>query len=200
MKRTHGSGIFLAIILGALPLWPQEPIEGPNVFGDLSAERMSLVFESRQVAEKELARQSAAFETPGIAGPLEWPTYLIAVTRITAVKLPNGAAIPRTRVSFHVEQLLRGESQVSDFDVESRWAPGFGAKNGKTPIIADNYRWTTLDLSQPEVGDRYILGYSLGYIDKLALAPGIIDMQDPAQAQLIGNMERFLAIESETGP
>jgi hypothetical protein len=202
MSRTHGYSIFLAILLDTLPLWSQQPLEGPNVFGDLSEERMSLVFESRQVAEKELARQSVTFETPSIANPLEWPTYLIAIARITAVQLSAAATSSRTRVSFHVEQILRGESQVANFDVESRWTQGSAAKDGETtPVFANNYRLTALDRSEPKVGDRYILGYSLAYGDgKLVFVPGVIDMQDLGQAQLIGNMERFLTIETAAGP
>jgi hypothetical protein len=201
MNRTHGFSIFLAILLGALPLWSQEPIEGPNVFGDLSDGRMSSVFESRQLAEKELAGQSAALETPNIAGALEWPTYLIAIARITTVQLANGTTTPRTTVSFHVEQLLRGESRVAAFDVESRWTPMSTTKDDETLSIYPGNRRTALDRSEPKVGDRYILGYSLPYGDgKLVFAPGVIDLQDPAQAQLIDNLERFLAIESEAGP
>jgi hypothetical protein len=202
MSRMHGCGLFLAMLLSTLPLWSQQPLEGANVFGDLSEERMSLVFESRRVAEKELAEQSVAFETPNIANPLEWPAYLIAIARITAVQMSDTANTPRTKISFHVEQFLRGESQTADFDVESRWTRESTAEGGQTtPVFAHNYRYTALDRSEPKVGARYILGYSLAYGGgKLVFVPGVIDMQDLGRTQLIGDMERFLTIETEAGP
>jgi hypothetical protein len=101
MNRTCSSAIFLAILLGTMPLRSQEPIEGSNVFGDLSAERMKPIFESRKLAQRELDGDSAAFSAPNIAGPIEWPTYLIAIARITAVQFPTDAT-PRSTISFHV--------------------------------------------------------------------------------------------------
>ena len=54
-----------------------------------------------------------------------------------------------------------------------------------------------LDRSEPKVGDRYVLGFTLAYgNDKFVFVPGVINLKDPSQADLIGDMERFLTIES----
>ena len=100
MNRTCCSILLSAVLLAATPSRSQEPIEGANVFGDLSAARMDPIFESRQTAQEELAADSAAFRTPNIAGPLEYPSYLIAVARIVSVQFPTGDR-PRTQIGFH---------------------------------------------------------------------------------------------------
>lgn len=201
MNRTYPSSIFAVVLLSAMPMWCQAPLESPTAFGDLSAAQLSQITESRQAAKKELAAQSAAFSTPSIAIPLGFHSYLIARAKITAVQLPNATTL-RTTVSFHVEQLLRGESQITDFDVESRWAPK-PETNGDGSISFNGAinQETALDLAEPKVGAQYILGYTLAYSSgKPVFAPGAIDTEDPAQSELISNMERFLALESEAGP
>jgi hypothetical protein len=78
---------------------------------------MNPIFESRQLAQKGLAGDSATFSTPNIAGPLEWLSYLIAIARITAVQFPTGTT-PRTTIGFHVERLLSVASG-SDQDIST---------------------------------------------------------------------------------
>lgn len=157
MNRFRTIGLLLAAVLGAVPLFSQDPIEGPNVFGDLSHERMIPIFESRRLAYQELAPQFATFESPDIATALEFPSCLIVIARITAIQRPNGSSVPRTRISFRVEQVLRGISDVRDFDVESQWA---SPASDFTTLGEDNLRRTVLDKSGPKEGGRYILGYS----------------------------------------
>jgi len=206
MNRIRTYSLVLAAVLSATPLRPQAPIEGANVYGDLSYSRTSLIFESRRLAYQELAAPAARFETPNIATALTFPSYLIAIARINAVQIPiaritavqqaNGSSLPRTRISFHVERFLRGESDVTDFVVESKWVPSFSPTD---PDVIDTgfNRGTVLDRSQPKKGDRYILGYSLDYGDrKTVFVPSAIDMQDPSQALLINDVEQFLSIES----
>ncbi len=176
MSRIRLVNLLLAAVLGALPLFSQEPIEGPNVFGDLSYPKMMSIFESRRLAYQELAGEFAKFVSPDIATALGAPSYLIVIARITAVQRPNGS------------------SDVTDFDVESRWTPT--ARNDKT-LEVGNFRETVLDKSEPTEGSRYILGYSLDYGDsKTVFVPSAIDLQDPTQARLIGDMKQFFAIES----
>ena len=44
-----------------------------------------------------------------------------------------------------------------------------------------NYRETALDKSEPKVGNRYILGYTLDYgVEKYVFVPGVVDLQDPS--------------------
>jgi hypothetical protein len=180
-----------------MPLLAQDPVEGLNVFGDLSEEQTRPIFESRQLAYQELARQSATFASPDIAIALEFPSYLISNARVTAVQLSNGSTVSRTKISFHVEQMLRGESKVTDFDVESRWVPSLTLGDAENPVDNGFPHRTVLDLSEPKKGDRYILGYSLGYSDgRTVYVPSAINTQDPSQAQLIRDMENFFSIES----
>jgi hypothetical protein len=87
---------------------------------------------------------------------------------IAGVQLPKDAT-SRTIVTFHVEQFLRGESNVLVFNVESHW------------------------------NSRYILGYTLDYgVDKFIFVLGAVDLQDPGQAEMIAHVRRFL-LESEAG-
>jgi len=180
-------------VLSAMPLFGQDPIEGANVFGDLSYQRTSQIFESRRRAYAELGVQTA---TPDIAVALGAPFYLIAIARITAVQLPDNSAVPFTRISFHVEEMLRGASGVKDFVVQSRWNPNPPPK--EDGFSDRNYHATVLDKTEPKEGDRYILGYTLDCSDgKTVFIPSAIDMQDPKQNRLIGEMKQFLTIESE---
>lgn len=213
LRRIH---ILLVMLFGAIPLPSQEPVKGSQVFGDLSPERMNLISESRRQAFKELTVRSAGFHSPDIATTLE-SGYPIAIARITAVEPPSAAprllefgypiaidpprgGSPRTRVSFHVQQMLRGGSSVDSFDAESRWAPR-SPSNEDEPVLENfSTRGTVLDYSEPKVGDLYIIGYTFPYGNqKTAFVSGAIDLQDPAQARLIGEMEQFLSIERTAG-
>jgi hypothetical protein len=176
-------------------MFSQEPLEGADVFGDLSYSRTGALFESRRLAYQELAEESTRFTSPDIAIALEFPSYLISIARITAVQPFHGDPGQRTRISFHVEQVLRGASDVTEFVVLSRWTHDPPAKD--TVIESDlNFRPTVLDNTEPREGRQFILGYSLAYDDtKAVFVPSAIDMQDPNQARLMNDMKQFLAIE-----
>jgi hypothetical protein len=191
-------GLLLFNVLVAMPALSQEPVEGANVFGDLSYPRTSAIFESRRLARTELPGQSTTFATPDIATALGFGRYLIAIARITAVQPANGGSVPRTTIRFHVEEFLRGESDLKDFEVESKWTPipppqdsGFSGPRHST----------VLDRSEPRKGDQYLLGYSPDFLQegKPVFALGVVDMQDPGQAALIGDVEKFIAMESAAG-
>ena len=192
MNRTGILAMLLVTVLCPCD-WAQE---ASNVFGGLNSEALGEIVASRAAAQKELAAKASTFDTPGIANALGFEHYLIVVARISSVRLPTDAD-GRTIIAFHVEQLLRGESEVSDFRVESRWNP----RKAKSLIDTDfNYRETALDKSEPRVGDRYILGYTLDYgVEKFVFVPGIVDLQDPAQTEMIANVRRFLNLEAEAG-
>lgn len=195
MHRIRSLSLVLSIALATMPALSQEPVEGSHVFGDLTDARISSIFESRRLAHQELVAQSTKFKSPDIAVALSVPSYLIAIATITSVHLPDGRSLPRTQISFHVEQFLRGESRVTDFDVESRWIPN----PPKDHILeySINSRPTVLDRSEPKKGDRYILGYTPDFTEgKTVFIPSAIDVQDPTQTRLIGDVEQFLTIES----
>jgi hypothetical protein len=196
MTRMRVSSIFAIIVLSSLPLCCQESQTASSFLSDLSPARLNSIIESRRLAHEELAQHSLVFETPNIAIALRFPFYLIAIAKITGVQLPDGATIPRTRIRFHVEHMIRGNGQVADFDVESRWTPKTVSQDEDTRLVTSMNKPTAFDITEPKVGDRYILGFPRGYGDgKLVFVPSVIDLQDPNQAELIGNAERFLAIE-----
>lgn len=79
--------------------------------------------------------------------------------------------------------------------MESRW----NSIKEEHPIVTDlNYRETALDKSEPKVGNRYILGYTLDYgVAKSVFVLGVVDLQDPTQPEMIASVKRFLNLESE---
>ena len=197
MKWTCRVGIFLIVHCCVIPCLPQDAVQDPKLFDIESSERLQMLYESRQLAQKELIANSSAFAPQGIFDALGFHSYLIAIATIEAVQLPKDAT-SRTIVTLHVEQFLRGESNVIGFDVESRWNP----KKEEPSIITDgNYRETALDKSEPKVGNTYILGYTLNYygVEKFVFVLGVVDLQDSTQAELISNVRRFLNLESEAG-
>jgi hypothetical protein len=123
---------------------------------------------------------------------------LITIAKITAVQPFSNDSVHGMRISFHVEQVLRGTSDVKDFEVFSRWTPNPPAKE----FVTDhdfNFHPTVLDSTEPREGRLYILGYTLDYGNgkngKPVFVPSAIDLQDPNQARLIDDMKQFLAME-----
>jgi hypothetical protein len=194
-------GWLLFVMLGAMPLPSQEPREGAHVFGDLSELRLSSLLESRQLARKELTGQSTTFATPDIAAALGFEQYLIAIARITGVYPANGNSLPRTRIAFRVDQFLRGRSDREDFEVESKWTPVPPVPDAGGVSFGGNDRMTALDRSEPKIGDRYLLGYTPDYSQagKPLFVLGVVDMQDPDQARLLADVQKFLTMESAAG-
>jgi hypothetical protein len=197
MTRMRVTRIFAIILLRSLPMFCQESQTASAFLGDMSPERLNSIVESRRLAREELAQQSSIFETPNIAIALRFPIYLIVIGKVTGVRLPDGATIPRTRIRFHVEKVIRGNSQVADFDVESQWASKAATQNDETSLVTSMHNLRAFDTKEPRVGDRYILGIAPAYRDeKLVPVPSVIDLQDSNQAALIATAERFLAIEA----
>jgi hypothetical protein len=197
MTRMPVASIFAIILLSSLPMCCQESQTASRFLGDLSPERLHSIVDSRRFAREELAQQSSIFETPNIATALRSPIYLIVIGKITGVQLPDGATIPKTRIRFHVEQVIRGDGQVADFDVESQWTPKADSQNKEISLFTSMHNLRAFDITEPKAGDRYILGIAPAYSDgKLVPVPSVIDLQDPNQAALIATVERFLAIEA----
>lgn len=192
------SSIFAIILLSSLSMCCQESQTASGFLGDFSPESLHSIVESRRFAREELAHQSSMFETPNIAIALSSPIiYVIVIGKITGVQLPDGATIPKTRIRFHVEPVIRGDGQVADFDVESQWTPNADTQNEELSLFTSKRNLRAFDIREPEVGDRFILGIAPAYRDgKLIPVPSVIDLQDPNQAALIANVERFLAIEA----
>jgi hypothetical protein len=141
------------------------------------------------------------FATPDIASAVGADWYLIVMARITAVHPAKGGSRPKTRISFHVQQFLRGESDLEDFEVESDWTPDPASQDAGTIVIDGQPRSTVLDRSEPRQGDLYLLGYPPpnDRNRKSVFIVGAVDMQDPNQVGLIREVEKFLAIESAAG-
>jgi hypothetical protein len=199
MLRASRSKVVAAILLAGMPAFCQDPQRIPGIVGTFSPEQLNAINESRRLAREELNRQSSVFKTPDIAIALEPGFYLIAIAKIISVQLPD-ASTPKTIVRFHVEQLIRGDGPLADFDVESQWAPTPPSQSDVPITEVSNYRPTALDFSEPKVGNRYVLGFTLAYkSDRFVYVPGVIDLQDPGQTELIGGMQRFLAIDSSAG-
>ena len=121
------TGIFVMLLAGALcPLgWLQKASKDPgeDVFGRWDSTELDAVVASRTAAHKELAERAVAFDTPGIANALEGKQHwLIVIAKISSVELPIDPKA-HTIVAFHIEQLLRGDRAVTDFNVESLWNP-----------------------------------------------------------------------------
>jgi hypothetical protein len=189
------SSLFAVIILSSLALCSQETRPARSMLSDLSPERLNSLVESTRLAWEELAQHAPAFKTPNIAMALEPSSYRIAIAQITAVQW-QGCTTPRTKIRFHVVQLIKGKGPVADFDVESRWTPAPVLKD-EGPWDISNYKPTALDLKEPKVGDRYILGFPPPYQgEKLVDVPSVIDLQDPTQAELISTSKRLLTIEA----
>jgi hypothetical protein len=176
MAQMRVPSIFAVILLSTLPMYCQESQTISDFLANLSPERLDSIVESRRAARAELAQQSSTFETPNIAIALRFPNYQIVIGKIIGVQLPDSASLPRTRIRFHVEQVIRGNGQVADFDVESRRVPTPVSQNEDAENFLNNPP-TALDKTEPKVGDRYILGIAPGYSDeKLVFVPSVIDL------------------------
>jgi len=199
MNRTR---ILVMMLAGTLcpRCWSLQTSEdsGLNGLRSQDSKELDALVASRRAAHEELAQKAAAFDMPGIANALERKEHwLIVIANISAVQLPTDPK-GRTIIAFHVERLLRGESAVTDFNVESRWNP----RKERPLFFSDfNYRETALDKSEPKAGNRYILGYTLDYGvgEKYVFVPGVVDLQDPSQDGMVTNVRRFLNLEDEAG-
>jgi len=195
VSRMQSIILLFTVFIGTGKLPSQQPEVGTTVLGKFSAAQLSLISESRRAAYQEIGDSSLA--KPDIAVALESPYAVIAIAEIVGAEPSNNGPGPGTRIRFHVEQFLRGESELTEFEVESQRTATPPTKQVLSNAFAHQ---TVLDRSEAKVGNRYILGYSPAFAQgKSVHVDGAIDLQEPSQASLIADMEAFLAIESAAG-
>jgi hypothetical protein len=186
--------VLLTALLSGQPLCAQEQAAKSKILPDVSPEQFTAANELRNAAGHELFADEAGYEAPDIATPLTDPHSFIAIVRIVSVKFPAEPNVPYSLVSLHVEQLLRGVSDQTELQAISRWAP---RPPPYSRVISGGPRETTFDLTEPKVGNRYLVGYPFMDVDKgKAYISGAIDLDDHDQAQLVPNVQRFLGMEA----
>jgi hypothetical protein len=89
MNARRGLNLLAIVVFFAMRSTAQAPLDSKNVFGDLSADRLNAISESRKAARNELDEKSAVFDTPGIANALGAGFYLIVIARITQSSYPT---------------------------------------------------------------------------------------------------------------
>ena len=189
-----GCGFF-----GILQLWPQEQIPKSKIVSDLSAKAASAQDEVRDRARRELFTDYASYEAPDIATSLADPYSFLAITTVSHVEPPEETKFPYFRVTLHLEQLLRGTTQQTDLQAESRWKPPRSQFDDR-PFSFSGNRGTVFDYSEPQVGNRLLIGFPFLDVDRgVAHIFGAIDLGDHDQAQLVPEVQRFLGIEHAAG-
>jgi hypothetical protein len=193
MHRLRGVIALLAALFAPTLLPSQSPT--PN----LSPERTSALRETWQLAQTDIFAHSEEYREPDIAVTLDEPQYLIAIARVTSIQLPEPGSRLDTKYTLHVEQFLRGASDVKELHAESMFSPPRPQDIGK-PTRGGGPHRTTLDLVPPKVGTLYVVGYRFLYEDGMrAYIPGAIDLSDPTQVSLLPEVQRLLNIESLAG-
>ena len=135
-----------------------------------------------------------------------WPQEQIPKSKIVSdlsavshVEPPEGTKFPYFRVTLHLEQLLRGTTQQTDLQAESRWKPPRSQFDDR-PFSFSGNRGTVFDYSEPQVGNRLLVGFPFLDVDRgVAHIFGAIDLGDHDQAQLVPEVQRFLGIEHAAG-
>jgi hypothetical protein len=198
MHRIRGLALLLAAVSSAVPLWPQEQTAKSKLVANLSAQAAGTIDERRDKAQRELFAEYAQYEAPDIATPLADPLSSIAFVTVSRVEPPDGGNFPYTRVTLHVDQFLRGASQQTELQAESRWAPP-RHEDDQFRIIDSGIRGTAFDYTEPRVGNRLLVGYPLSDVERGVAIFGAIDLDDHDQSVLIPDVQRFLSIESAAG-
>jgi hypothetical protein len=199
MHGIRGVALLLAAFSSAVPLWPQEQTPRSKLLSNLSAQVAGATDEPRDSAQRELFADYLQYEAPYIATSLADPLSFIAFVTVSRVEPPEAGNFPYTRVTLHVDQLLRGASQQTELTAESRWAPP-RHEDDQFPITDGALRGTAFDYTEPRVGNRFLVGYPFIDVDRgFAHIFGAIDLNNHGQAVLIPDVQRFLSIESAAG-
>jgi hypothetical protein len=189
----------LLAVLSSRAILPQEHTPQANLVSDLSAQAAGAMDGPRDQAQHALFADYIHYEAPDIATPLADPLSFIAFVTVSRVEPPDGGNFPYTRVTLHVDQLLRGASQQTELQAESRWAPP-RREDDQFPIIDSGPRGTAFDYNEPKVGIRFLVGYPFLDVDRgTAHIFGAIDLNNHDQALLVPEVQRFLSIESAAG-
>jgi hypothetical protein len=192
MNRTRHCVVLL--VLAALSSAYAAPAtDQPNASPyKLSDDQIHELMRLRDEARSELiAKGSAAFQDPDIIGPLlnRSCIAIVTTTAINATRKP----VPYLLLTVHVEQVLRDSDCKSDFQAYARWQP---------PPSSDEIRYaggppkTALDISEPKVGNRYLLGFSFVASDGTAYVPGAIDSGDSDFLVHTAQVRKVLDIDS----
>ncbi|HEY4742909.1 MAG TPA: hypothetical protein VIH76_20100 [Candidatus Acidoferrales bacterium] len=200
MHRIRSITSLLAVLLSAAPVWTQEQSPKSNLVSELSAEVASSTDEPRDQAQHELFVDYASYEAPDIASPLSDPLSFIAIVTLTGVKFPEQGSIPYPLVRLHVDQFLRGVSEQTELQAESRWRPPRTQQNDGFNIDFGSPRGTAFDYTEPKVGNRFLIGYPFLDVERgSAHIFGAIDLSDHDQALIVPDVQRFLGIEFAAG-
>jgi hypothetical protein len=200
MHRFRDIAVLLAVVLSATPVWPQEQTPKSSLVSELSAEVSSAPDEPRDQAQHALFGDYKSYEAPDIASPLSDPLSYIAIVTVTGVKFPERGRIPYPLVSLHVEQLLRGASEQTELQAESRWQPPRTQQSEGFIIDFGGSRGTAFDYTEPKVGNRFLIGYPFLDVERgSAHIFGAIDLSDHDQALIVPDVQRFLGIEFAAG-
>jgi hypothetical protein len=200
MHRIRSIALLLAVFLSAAPLWPQEQAPKSRLVSELSAEVTSASGEPRDQAQDALFADYASYEAPDIASPLSDPLSFIAIVTVTGVKFPERSGIPYPLINLHVEQLLRGASEQTELQAESRWRRPRSEYDEGRFLDFGGLPGTAFDYTEPKVGNRFLVGYPFLDVDRgTAHIFGAIDLSDHDQALIVPDVQRFLGIEFAAG-
>jgi hypothetical protein len=187
--------LILSVLLSALPPVQQETLARSKVVPLLTAEQIRAIKEPREKAFTEIFSNYAPFTPPSISNALYDARNIVAVVRVTRVTPPTIKGDPYEVVDMHIEQVLRGVPQSTEVHAESHWLPP--PKNG-FPLVG-RLGLTPFDNPEPQVGNRYIIGYSIFYADGGAFIPGALNLAFPDQDDVIAELKRFISIEEASG-
>jgi hypothetical protein len=196
MPQTRRMLMLMTALLSAGPLLPQDQGGKSKVVLVLTPDEIRAINEPREMARKELFADYLQFDPPDITNPLGDSGILVAIVTVRGVEPPDNNKSPYFSVELQVEQLLRGESELTELHAESRWGLP-RPRNDGLPLSGGGPHKTVFDLIEPKVGNRYVVGYSiLNEAQGRAYISGAIDLNDHNQDQVFSDLKRFLRIES----
>jgi hypothetical protein len=187
--------LILSVLLSALrPVYQETPAKS-KVAPALTAEQIRAIKEPREKAFAEIFSNYAPYASPSISNALYDTRNIVAVVRVTRVTPPTIKGDPYEVVDMHIEEVIRGVPQSTEVHAESHWLPP--AKNG-FPLVG-RLGLSPFDNPEPQVGNRYIIGYSIYYSDGGAYIPGALNLALPDQDHVILELKRFISIEEASG-
>jgi hypothetical protein len=207
MHRSNSTFLLFTALLSSLIFPQQAPPAKSKVVSILSDDDLRAITEPRQRASAEFEAAFAKIRPPDISKPLADPQDMIAIVTVTGVIASGADGYPLPRVEMRVEEMLRGAFRERLIHARSSWSPpapelkpiptSDGLPHGKIQIYFSSRAPTTLfDETEPRSGNRYVLGYSRIDCDGGMFVNGAVNLDDPKQAQLLPDVERFLAAEA----
>jgi hypothetical protein len=193
--------------LSTLSFFLQAPTAKSKVVPVLSAEEIRAITEPREKAAAEMETVFMQIRPPDISKPLSDPQDLIAIVTVTNVTTPGEGGSPYPRVEMHIDQMLRGVAREQIIHAQSLWSPpepleqpiptSDGLPHGLIRIsFSTGGPRTVFDDTEPKIGNRYVLGYSRIDWAGGMFVNGAVNLDDPKQAQVVEEVQRFLSIET----